>query len=105
MKGFEITINDTLINVGVDKGMILVILHNDLKGGISVSGIDDSSGRNLDWGRIQLKVGDKIKITTCDIDSRAKIEKEEIRSKSALLMEYNGIKEYLVKEGLLDDSI
>jgi len=100
MKGFEIEFNERIIQAGVDSGMILIIIHND-KGGMTISGSDDTSGKKLDWGRFELNIGDVISITACDVNDNSLNTHPKDQDRKGLLKRYNELKKYLTEQGLI----
>lgn len=98
MKGFDIWINDKKLSVAIIRGATVVAIEKKF---ISISGIDNSSGARVDWGKFALNIGDKVKIITAEIDENTvpinvcSIDRQE------LIVHYQNTRELLIKEGAL----
>lgn len=99
MSGFKIKINKENINIGVNKGIL--VLACDMNGEIHINGIDFFTGQRLRWKSIVLKKEDKVRITASDIlDTTSPSSSEDI-DKVELINEYNSLKRLLKEKGLI----
>ena len=60
MKGLQIDIRGKIMNCVTPKGQVCVFVEAD---NMVVLGEDKENSVKLDWGKIELAVGDKVKIT------------------------------------------
>ena len=85
MKGLQIDIRGKIMNCVTPKGQVCVFVEAD---NMVVLGEDKENSVKLDWGKIELAVGDKVKITA-------------IEGMEDMLGYYNQLKKFLTKEGVL----
>lgn len=103
MKGFEIKINNKLKKTAATSaGSVLITLTYQY--GIDITGTDDESGETLQWAKSDINIGDIIKInpkhvlSISDFTESKKIDREE------LLTTYKNLKQFLIKEGRLNND-
>ena len=63
MKGLQIDIRGKIMNCVTLKGQVCVFVEAD---NMVVLGEDKENSVKLDWGKIELAVGDKVKITAIE---------------------------------------
>ncbi|MFD2596017.1 hypothetical protein [Sphingobacterium griseoflavum] len=80
--------------------MLLIVIHND-QGGLTITGVDDVSGKKLDWGKFELSAGDIISVTALDVACNTVDAESEDRDVQTLLTEYHHLRRYLTKQGLI----
>ena len=90
MKGLQIDIRGKIMNCVTPKGQVCVFVEAD---NMVVLGEDKENSVKLDWGKIELAVGDKVKIT--DTIYMSNMTDED------MLGYYNQLKKFLTKEGVL----
>ena len=95
MKGLQIDIRGKIMNCVTPKGQVCVFVEAD---NMVVLGEDKENSVKLDWGKIELAVGDKVKITEgmeYDTIYMSNMTDED------MLGYYNQLKKFLTKEGVL----
>ena len=95
MKGLQIDIRGKIMNCVTPKGQVCVFVEAD---NMVVLGEDKENSVKLDWGKIELAVGDKVKITAIEgmeYDTMSSMTDED------MLGYYNQLKKFLTKEGVL----
>lgn len=98
MKGFLIEVNKDQIMAAVERGIVVITMDTE---NISITGKDFSSGSSLNWSRLRLNEGDKVKIVLSKIDKSTVPHHEKPISRKELVAEYYRLKELLTKEGYL----
>ena len=94
MKGLQIDIRGKIMNCVTPKGQVCVFVEAD---NMVVLGEDKENSVKLDWGKIELAVGDKVKITAIE-----GMEYDTIyMTDEDMLGYYNQLKKFLTKEGVL----
>ena len=94
MKGLQIDIRGKIMNCVTLKGQVCVFVEAD---NMVVLGEDKENSVKLDWGKIELAVGDKVKITAIE-----GMEYDTIyMTDEDMLGYYNQLKKFLTKEGVL----
>ena len=94
MKGLQIDIRGKIMNCVTPKGQVCVFVEAD---NMVVLGEDKENSVKLDWGKIELAVGDKVKITAMEYDT---IYMSNMTDED-MLGYYNQLKKFLTKEGVL----
>ena len=84
MKGLQIDIRGKIMNCVTPKGQVCVFVEAD----------------NMDWGKIELAVGDKVKITAIEGMEYDTIYMSNMTDED-MLGYYNQLKKFLTKEGVL----
>lgn len=99
MKGFEINVNEKIINSTLNSGVVIVTIKERC---ISIIGQDNTLGVSLDWGKTKLFNGDTIKIIASDntINSTPPVNVKSL-DRQELLTEYYKLKDLLIKNGML----
>jgi|CZCB01.1.fsa_nt_gi hypothetical protein len=98
MKGFLIEIHNNKISAAVDRGIVVITANT---ANISITGRDIATGMSLNWGKLILRKGDKIKIIASEIEKSTVPYHSDPLSRKELLTEYYQLKELLTKEGYL----
>ena len=81
------------MNCVTPKGQVCVFVEAD---NMVVLGEDKENSVKLDWGKIELAVGDKVKITAIEgMEYMSNMTDED------MLGYYNQLKKFLTKEGVL----
>ena len=97
MKGLQIDIHESTMNCVTQRGHVCVCVETD---SIVILGKDKENDVKLDWGKIELSVGDKVRITAIE-----GMEYDTIyisnNTDADLLGHYNQLKKFLIKEGVL----
>lgn len=98
MRGFIIYINDKTKYAGVDNGVTVIIVDET---SLKINIKDNILGFSHDFGTIKLKLGDKIRIKVSEIEGTSAPSNTKPLNRQKLLLEYNELKEFLIKEGRL----
>ena len=97
MKGLQIDIRGKIMNCVTPKGQVCVLVEAD---NMVVLGEDKENSVKLDWGKIELAVGDKVKITAIEGMEYYNIYMSNMTDED-MLGYYNQLKKFLTKEGVL----
>ena len=97
MKGLQIDIRGKIMNCVTPKGQVCVFVEAD---NMVVLGEDKENSVKLDWGKIELAVGDKVKITAIEGREYDTIYMSSMTDED-MLGYYNQLKKFLTKEGVL----
>lgn len=98
MKGFIIDINEEKKYVGIDNGVVVIVVDET---SLHISATNNASGFSLDFGQTTLKLGDKIKISVSEMEENSVPLSSKPLNRQKLLLEYNKLKAFLIKEGRL----
>lgn len=100
MKGFQIDLHQGIMNCVTPRGNICVFIEAD---SMVVVGKDVENSAQLDWGRIELVVGDKIKVTATEGEEYDRIYARSFTEATddELLIHYLQLKKFLIQEGVL----
>ena len=85
------------MNCVTPKGQVCVFVEAD---NMVVLGEDKENSVKLDWGKIELAVGDKVKITAIEGMEYDTIYMSSMTDED-MLVYYNQLKKFLTKEGVL----
>ena len=96
MKGLQIDIRGKIMNCVTPKGQVCVFVEAD---NMVVLGEDKENSVKLDWGKIELAVGDKVKITAIEGMEYDTIYMSSMTDED-MLGYYNQLKKFLTKEGV-----
>lgn len=97
MKGLQIDIRGKIMNCVTPKVQVCVFVEAD---NMVVLGEDKENSVKLDWGKIELAVGDKVKITAIEGMEYDTIYMSSMTDED-MLGYYNQLKKFLTKEGVL----
>ena len=97
MKGLQIDIRGKIMNCVKLKEKVCVFVEAD---NMVVLGEDKENSVKLDWGKIELAVGDKVKITAIEGMEYDTIYMSSMTDED-MLGYYNQLKKFLTKEGVL----
>ena len=97
MKGLQIDIRGKIMNCVTPNGQVWVFVEAD---NMVVLGEDTENSVKLDWGKIELAVGDKVKITAIEGMEYDTIYMSNMTDED-MLGYYNQLKKFLTKEGVL----
>lgn len=97
MKGLQIDVRGKIMNCVTPRGQICVFVETD---NIVVLGEDKENSVKLDWGKIELSEGDKVRITAIEGMEYNTIYRSNITDND-ILEYYNQLKKFLTKEGVL----
>lgn len=98
MQGFEIRVNGRRQNVAVRRGVVFIAVETT---DISATGSDNITGMELDWGKTELSVGDRIRIAAREIDESDLPDRAKPMDRQRLLARYGELKKRLTEEGIL----
>jgi|AGTN01.1.fsa_nt_gi hypothetical protein len=106
MVGFELKYNDQTITASIEDGVTTICLSKTKDSHIQLnfSGLNNPISQHITWVGTDLQKGDEIKIKVMDVTKVTDIIKSEPVSHNSLqdkLIEYQGMKKYLEKEGLI----
>ena len=97
MKGLQTDIRRKIMNCVAPKAQVCVFVEAD---NMVVLGEDKENSVKLDWGKIELAVGDKVKITAIEGMEYDTIYMSSMTDED-MLGYYNQLKKFLTKEGVL----
>lgn len=102
MIGFKITWNDKLYTVTTDSLLCVFLCVGDHVGdnNFSITGLDSKCNRYV-WCDQELKIGDKIKIRTEEIDKMSEFQEKQLMDWDELKEQYFNLKRELEEEGLI----
>lgn len=105
MNGFELKYNNQVITASIENGVTSIFIDK-IDGGVRLvfRGLDSHIKKHLTWFESRVIENDKITIKVVKANQVAEAIKSEASKMNSLkdkLNEYNGIKNYLEKEGLI----
>lgn len=97
MKGFELKYNDRTVVASVENGVTSIILSKHLHFG----GLDTDANQHINWFESIVNNGDEIRVKVVDVKESSEIIQIRSRVPKDKLDEYNRLKKYLEKEGII----
>ena len=102
MKGFEIKINDEMINASSDNSVCIYVEAGCGSEGnfVIIRGMDSKS-YHLSWLNARLAIGDKIKVRVTEIENVSPIISKRPSDREELIKEYYDLKDELENDKLI----